>query len=307
LAQNTESGTLIVYVENIGTKTITINSEYVFKVNEIEIPILKKFIDKNTLEQDQIATINIPFKIPSDSSVNVRIFSNDLIIAETSVSDPTTIPCAYTIKVNIQGDSDNKVAKIPDQSSYHSGSTVNLIAESVEGWSFSDWNGDISGSDNPIEVLVDSDKVVIANFIEHSLPSPMPTSTPSPSPSPTPTPTPSPTPTPTPSPTPTPTPSPTPTPTPSPTPTPTPTPSPSPTPKKQYKLRIHKRAGGETSLSAGVYWFDEGTIVPLSATAYSGYVFEYWEVDNNIRIYDSSFDLTMSKDRSVVPKFIKST
>lgn len=186
LAKNSETGTLIAYVENIGTETITINSDYVFRVNEIEIPIFKEFMDKTTIDQYEIATINIPFKIPSDSAVNVKIFSNNLIITESSTTDTTTIPTAYTIKVTIQGDSDNNVTKIPAQSSYASGSTVKLIAQSVEGWIFSDWKGDVSGSNPQIEVLVDSDKLAIANFIEETLHSPVPTSTPSPSSSPTP-------------------------------------------------------------------------------------------------------------------------
>ncbi|MHA2324115.1 MAG: InlB B-repeat-containing protein [Promethearchaeota archaeon] len=184
LAKNAEAETLIIYVENTGSETIALDSGFSVIVNDIEIPMFEGSIDKSNLEQGQIATIDVPFKISSDIPLVVKILVNNLIFAERSVSDPETISSAYNLRVNIQGDSANKVTKNPDQSSYPSGTSVELTGISAEGWIFSEWNGDVAGLDNPISLVVDSDKTVNAIFTEGGGPSP----TPSPSPTPTPTP-----------------------------------------------------------------------------------------------------------------------
>ncbi len=49
---------------------------------------------------------------------------------------------------------------------YTEGETVSLTASPVRGYAFSEWAGVITGSDNPVTVIMDSDKTVSANFIE---------------------------------------------------------------------------------------------------------------------------------------------
>ncbi|MCW3997479.1 MAG: hypothetical protein NWF10_02800 [Candidatus Bathyarchaeota archaeon] len=183
LATNAESGTLIAYVENIRSETFTIDSGFSITVNDIEIPLFKGSVDKDVLEQGQIATIDIPFKITPGIPLVVRILKNDVVLAERTVSDPDTLLRAYTLRVNIQGDSANKITKIPDQASYPSGTSVSLTAEAVEGWVFSEWSGDVAGSSNPISLVIDGDKTANAMFIEGDIP-PSPTPTPKPTPTP---------------------------------------------------------------------------------------------------------------------------
>lgn len=52
-------------------------------------------------------------------------------------------------------------------------------------------------------------------------------------------------------------------------------------PPPQYCLSISSDGGGYTSPSSGAYWYDQGTGVEVSATAYSGHQFEYWVLDGN--------------------------
>ena len=47
---------------------------------------------------------------------------------------------------------------------YNWGDTASLTAIPVPGYVFSDWSGDATGTDNPLSVLVDSDKSITANF-----------------------------------------------------------------------------------------------------------------------------------------------
>lgn len=48
---------------------------------------------------------------------------------------------------------------------YLAGTTVSLTANANPSYSFVDWNGDASGSDNPLDVTMDADKQITANFI----------------------------------------------------------------------------------------------------------------------------------------------
>ena len=43
---------------------------------------------------------------------------------------------------------------------------VNLEAVPASGYSFANWSGDLSGSDNPTTIMMDSDKEVTANFTQ---------------------------------------------------------------------------------------------------------------------------------------------
>jgi hypothetical protein len=54
----------------------------------------------------------------------------------------------------------------PDRSSYTDGEEVELTAQPASGWSFKEWKGALSGSDNPKTVTMDADKSVTAVFVE---------------------------------------------------------------------------------------------------------------------------------------------
>jgi hypothetical protein len=67
--------------------------------------------------------------------------------------------------VNINTDGDGVVIKKPDQNTFPDGSSVELTANGNPGWKFSHWSGDITGSNNPEDIQMDSDKTVTAHFV----------------------------------------------------------------------------------------------------------------------------------------------
>lgn len=74
----------------------------------------------------------------------------------------TLIPAtAFTLTVNAQN---GTVAKNPNQQTYNSGTIVKLTATPANGYQFSSWSGDASGTNNPLDVVMDSNKVITANF-----------------------------------------------------------------------------------------------------------------------------------------------
>jgi uncharacterized repeat protein (TIGR02543 family) len=74
----------------------------------------------------------------------------------------TAIPVnSYTLTVNAVNGS---VAKVADQPTYTSGSTVVLTATPAAGYTFSSWSGDATGSVNPLTVTMNANKNITANF-----------------------------------------------------------------------------------------------------------------------------------------------
>ena len=73
---------------------------------------------------------------------------------------------SYSLTVNTVGS--GSVSKNPNSASYLSGSSVQLSASPVAGWSFSGWSGAITGSTNPASLTMDSNKTVTATFIQNN-------------------------------------------------------------------------------------------------------------------------------------------
>ncbi len=72
---------------------------------------------------------------------------------------------SYTLTINIVGQ--GTVNELAIESTYPSGTTVQLTAVPDPGWSFSQWSGDLTGSANPASIVMDGDKTVTATFIQN--------------------------------------------------------------------------------------------------------------------------------------------
>jgi len=83
--------------------------------------------------------------------------------AEFSLINPS-----YTLTINTQG---NGIVIIdPDQQSYNQGDIVELSANPDEGWVFSHWEEDYTGNANPINIIIDEDTTITADFSEIIIP-----------------------------------------------------------------------------------------------------------------------------------------
>src|SRR6185369_14424387 len=71
-----------------------------------------------------------------------------------------------SLTVNVTPAGAGTVAKSPNQASYDNGTSVQLTASPATGWSFSAWSGAVTGSTNPVSVVMDADKTVTATFVD---------------------------------------------------------------------------------------------------------------------------------------------
>ena len=89
------------------------------------------------------------------------VINGDATINPVQTNSPTT---GYTLTVSISPTAGGSVSKSPDQSSYSSGTVVQLTARASSGYTFDSWSGDASGSANPISVSMTASKSITANF-----------------------------------------------------------------------------------------------------------------------------------------------
>ena len=74
----------------------------------------------------------------------------------------------HTLTINIVGS--GSVTKDPNQTTYDEDSSVTLTAVPVEGWTFTEWSGDLISTTNPETIVMDTDKTITVTFVEGGLP-----------------------------------------------------------------------------------------------------------------------------------------
>lgn len=90
----------------------------------------------------------------SDNPLTITMNENKIITANFTIK-------THTLTVDaVHG----TVKKEPDQAAYPYGSHVLLTATAAEGYTFTSWSGDAAGATNPLTLLMDDDKVIVANF-----------------------------------------------------------------------------------------------------------------------------------------------
>lgn len=76
------------------------------------------------------------------------------------------LPPLYTLTLSATGQ--GAVSKSPNQATFDSNSVVTLSAIPASGQQFTGWNGDASGSQNPLSVTMSSNKSIVANFTNNT-------------------------------------------------------------------------------------------------------------------------------------------
>nr|WP_290427025.1 HYR domain-containing protein [Algoriphagus limi] len=116
-----------------------------------------------------------------DVAIPITLLSNTFnIYAELSGADPieydildnsiekafcTDVVAEYSLTTSVVGE--GIIVRDPNQNQFLDGSTVSLTPIPAEGWSFVKWSGDATGSDNPLQLTMNADKQIVAEFAEN--------------------------------------------------------------------------------------------------------------------------------------------
>jgi hypothetical protein len=100
----------------------------------------------------------------SDNPASITMNSNKIVTANFYRTAPRT----FYLSVSADPYDAGEVIRDPDLGAYDSASVVQLLANPITGWVFKNWSIDHSGTDNPTNVAMNTDKYVAANF-GHSL------------------------------------------------------------------------------------------------------------------------------------------
>jgi uncharacterized repeat protein (TIGR02543 family) len=128
---------------------------------------------------DSVYTFNVPGD-DSDSPAKDGGVNGDTIhfnvgneqVATASFSSGATtglnlsVVGRYALTISISPSGAGTVSKNPDKNAYSFGEQVTLTATPGSGFTFSNWSGDGSGTTNPINVTMNTNKTLTANFTQ---------------------------------------------------------------------------------------------------------------------------------------------
>jgi len=92
--------------------------------------------------------------------------SNEVIVWEPEIFEPEPLQAQYqlTTTINPTHAADDGCKVDPSQGNYNYGTLVNIEETAAEGWVFDKWTGDASGTDARVDVIMNRNKNVVANF-----------------------------------------------------------------------------------------------------------------------------------------------
>jgi len=94
----------------------------------------------------------------ASNPTNITMNANKTLSANFTIN-------TYALDVSAANGS---VTKDPDKATYNYGEQVSLTAFPDQGYSFANWSGDLTGSNNPTTILIDGDKILTANFSQNT-------------------------------------------------------------------------------------------------------------------------------------------
>jgi len=99
-----------------------------------------------------------------DASGDTNPLSVTMDSNKTIVANFNTGTVLYTLNASVLGGG-GTITKTPNQTMYPSGTSVTLTAVPATGYTFHHWDGDATGTTNPVTVVMNSHKTVRATFV----------------------------------------------------------------------------------------------------------------------------------------------
>jgi hypothetical protein len=83
------------------------------------------------------------------------------------LSGSISVRTAATYSIEADAVGQGSVDFNPPGGTYLSGTSVQIMAHAAPGWQFDHWSGDLTGSTNPISVVMDGNKSILATFTQY--------------------------------------------------------------------------------------------------------------------------------------------
>ncbi|MFQ5649716.1 MAG: Ig-like domain-containing protein [bacterium] len=127
-----------------------------------------------TIIADQVIELDVKTAVAGNGTVSFAIKSNSIDQAKFHTKEGEFPPelavetgsgggaTQHSLSISTQGA--GSVALAPQGTVFDDGTVVQLTATADDGWQFSSWSGDLSGSANPAAITMDADKQVTAIF-----------------------------------------------------------------------------------------------------------------------------------------------
>jgi len=94
------------------------------------------------------------------------VMNSDKVVYAYFLTSSTASQTYYTLSVSVSPEGSGEVSITPFLDNYLEGTEVQIIATPKEGYIFSSWSGDITTTQNPITIVMNSNKNIVANFVE---------------------------------------------------------------------------------------------------------------------------------------------
>jgi uncharacterized repeat protein (TIGR02543 family) len=151
-----------------GAQVATVGTATISQIyNNVDVPLLIGRCQYNNNRYFKGALDEIRISNPARSAGYILTSYNNQLNPTafyTIGTEEQWVPPHYTLTINIVGQ--GTVTKDPNQITYPEGTLVKLTANADLGWTFQGWSGDITSTDNPVEIIMDGNKVITATFTQ---------------------------------------------------------------------------------------------------------------------------------------------
>jgi uncharacterized repeat protein (TIGR02543 family) len=168
---------LVIYVQNVGQGQVQLKQDASVYVNDI----LHKITESPSGTQlttgqllpipvGETAELVIDYWYIPGTYLKIKVVTvegtfMEIIIHGSTASEGSNPPgTQYTLTVDVVGS--GSITKNPNKPKYNPSDSVQLIPSTSIGWIFDHWSGDLTGTANPGNIIMNSDKSVTATFTQ---------------------------------------------------------------------------------------------------------------------------------------------
>ncbi len=124
--------------------------------------IIHYTLDGTTPTEEHGEEYTEPVNIAENTNIKAMAFKEDMVESDVVEAEYTIL---YGIEKIITPQGSGEITLTPEEEEYVSGTTVEVEAIPDDDYLFSHWNEDLTGEENPVEIIIDKEKTIEAVFV----------------------------------------------------------------------------------------------------------------------------------------------